>query len=111
LTLTRNPAACYASAFDEAKATAEDGSRVVVAHSGITINGFIGATTAMILEEAPAKVQGLSMPPEVPFSMWSRSAMAATSPCLTVPHPSTDFVGPPALSDCTRKLPLMNRKK
>ena len=39
---------------------AEDGSDGVIAHLGVTTNGTIGATTATILEEAPARVQGLS---------------------------------------------------
>jgi len=38
---------------------AEDGSGVI-AHLGVTTKGSIGATTATILEEAPARVQGLS---------------------------------------------------
>ena len=38
---------------------AENGTGVIIAHLGVTTKGFIGATTATILQEAPAKVQGL----------------------------------------------------
>ncbi len=38
---------------------AVDGADVVVALLGVTTKGSIAATTATILEEAPAKVQGL----------------------------------------------------
>ena len=38
---------------------AEDGADAVIAHSGVTTKGSIGATTATILKEAPAKAQGL----------------------------------------------------
>ena len=38
---------------------AEDGSDGVIAHLGVSTKGSIGATRATILEEAPARVQGL----------------------------------------------------
>jgi predicted TIM-barrel enzyme len=41
----------------EAKAMAEAGADIVVAHLGLTTKGSIGATTAVTLENAPAKVQ------------------------------------------------------
>ena len=47
----------YAFNSDEAKAMAEAGADVVVAHLGLTTKGAIGATTAVTLEQAPAKVQ------------------------------------------------------
>jgi len=47
----------YAFNTDEAKAMAEAGADVVVAHLGLTTKGAIGATTAVTLEQAPAKVQ------------------------------------------------------
>ena len=47
----------YAFNVDEAKAMAEAGADVVVAHMGLTTKGAIGATTALTLEQAPAKVQ------------------------------------------------------
>jgi predicted TIM-barrel enzyme len=53
--LTRKPSACYAFALDEAKTVADDGADVVVADSGVTTKGSIGATTATFLEEAPSK--------------------------------------------------------
>jgi predicted TIM-barrel enzyme len=45
---------------DEAKAMAEAGADVVVAHLGLTTKGSIGATTAVTLEDAPAKVQEIA---------------------------------------------------
>jgi predicted TIM-barrel enzyme len=45
---------------DEAKAMAESGADIVVAHLGLTTKGSIGATTAVTLEDAPAKVQEIA---------------------------------------------------
>jgi predicted TIM-barrel enzyme len=59
LHLTSNLSPCYAFAFDEAKAMTEDGANVVMAHLGVTTKTSIGAIMTTILEEAPAKVQGL----------------------------------------------------
>ena len=47
----------YAFNVDEAKAMAEAGADVVVAHTGLTTKGAIGATSALTLEQSPAKVQ------------------------------------------------------
>ncbi len=47
----------YAFNVDEGKAMAGAGADVVVAHLGLTTKGSIGATTAVTLEQAPAKVQ------------------------------------------------------
>jgi predicted TIM-barrel enzyme len=47
----------YAFNADEGKAMAGAGADVVVAHLGLTTKGSIGATTAVTLEQAPAKVQ------------------------------------------------------
>ncbi len=47
----------YAFNIEEAKKMAEAGADVVVAHMGLTTKGAIGATSALSLEEAPAKVQ------------------------------------------------------
>jgi len=47
----------YAFNVEEAKKMAEAGADVVVAHMGLTTKGAIGATSALSLEEAPAKVQ------------------------------------------------------
>ena len=49
----------YAFNVEEAKAMAEAGADLIVAHMGLTTKGAIGATTAVRLEEAPAKVQGI----------------------------------------------------
>jgi predicted TIM-barrel enzyme len=45
---------------EEAKAMAEAGADIVVAHLGLTTKGSIGATTAVTLENAPAKVQEIA---------------------------------------------------
>jgi len=47
----------YAFNPDEAQAMAAAGADVIVAHMGLTTKGSIGATTAVKLEDAPAKVQ------------------------------------------------------
>jgi len=47
----------YAFNADEAKSMAAAGADVVVAHLGLTTKGSIGATTAITLKDAPAKVQ------------------------------------------------------
>jgi predicted TIM-barrel enzyme len=47
----------YAVTVDEAKAMAEAGADVLVAHLGLTTKGSIGASTAVPLNEAPGKVQ------------------------------------------------------
>ncbi|UCC90480.1 MAG: phosphoenolpyruvate hydrolase family protein [Dehalococcoidia bacterium] len=47
----------YAFNVEEAKAMAEAGADVIVAHMGLTTKGAIGASTALSLEEAPVKVQ------------------------------------------------------
>jgi len=49
----------YAFSPEEAEAMAGAGADVVVAHMGLTTKGAIGATTALTLEEAPAKVQAI----------------------------------------------------
>ena len=50
----------YAFNVAEAKAMAQAGADVVVAHMGLTTKGAIGATTALTLEQAPAKVQEIA---------------------------------------------------
>lgn len=47
----------YAFNAQEAKAMAKAGADVIVAHLGLTTKGAIGASTAVSLEQAPAKVQ------------------------------------------------------
>ena len=47
----------YAFTVAEAEAMAEAGTDVVVAHMGLTTKGAIGASTALTLEQAPARVQ------------------------------------------------------
>ncbi len=49
----------YVFNVDEAKAMAEAGADVIVAHLGLTTKGSIGASTAYTIEQAPAKVQEL----------------------------------------------------
>jgi len=50
----------YAFCADEGAAMAAAGADVVVAHMGLTTKGAIGATSALSLEEAPAKVQEIA---------------------------------------------------
>jgi predicted TIM-barrel enzyme len=50
----------YCFNADEAKAMAEAGSDIIVAHLGLTTKGSIGATTAVTLENAPAMVQEIT---------------------------------------------------
>ena len=47
----------YGFNVEEAKAMAEAGADIIVAHMGLTTKGTIGASIALSLEEAPAKVQ------------------------------------------------------
>jgi predicted TIM-barrel enzyme len=47
----------YVFNTDDAVAMAEAGADMVVAHLGLTTKGSIGASTALSLEQAPAKVQ------------------------------------------------------
>ncbi len=47
----------YAFNVEEAKAMTQAGADVVVAHMGLTTKGAIGASTAVTLEDSPAKVQ------------------------------------------------------
>ena len=47
----------YAFTPDESRQMAEAGADIVVAHMGLTTKGAIGATTAVQLKDAPAKVQ------------------------------------------------------
>ncbi len=47
----------YAFNPEEAEAMTQSGADVIVAHMGLTTKGAIGASTALTLEEAPAKVQ------------------------------------------------------
>jgi predicted TIM-barrel enzyme len=49
----------YVFTPEEAAQMAAAGADVVVAHMGLTTKGAIGATTAVTLEEAPAKVQAI----------------------------------------------------
>jgi predicted TIM-barrel enzyme len=50
----------YCFNADEAKAMAEAGADIIVAHLGLTTKGSIGATTAVTLENAPGKVQEIA---------------------------------------------------
>ena len=50
----------YAFQPAEAHAMADAGADVVVAHMGLTTKGSIGATSAVSLEDAPAKVQAIA---------------------------------------------------
>jgi predicted TIM-barrel enzyme len=50
----------YCFNADEAKAMAEAGADIIVAHLGLTTKGSIGATTAVTLENAPAKIQEIA---------------------------------------------------
>ena len=47
----------YAFNVKEAQSMAEAGADIVVAHMGLTTKGSIGASTALTLEQSPAKVQ------------------------------------------------------
>lgn len=47
----------YAFNTEEARAMAQAGADVVVAHMGLTTKGAIGATSALTLKDAPQKVQ------------------------------------------------------
>jgi predicted TIM-barrel enzyme len=50
----------YCFNIADAKAMAGAGADIVVAHLGLTTKGSIGATTAVTLEKAPAKVQEIA---------------------------------------------------
>lgn len=50
----------YAFNVEEAKMMADAGADVVVAHMGLTTKGAIGATSALSIEDAPAKVQEIA---------------------------------------------------
>jgi predicted TIM-barrel enzyme len=50
----------YAFSPEEGRQMAEAGADIVVAHMGLTTKGAIGATTAVSLEDAPAKVQEIA---------------------------------------------------
>jgi predicted TIM-barrel enzyme len=52
-------AAPYVFDGDQARAMAEAGADVVVAHMGLTTKGAIGATTALSLEESAERVQAI----------------------------------------------------
>ncbi len=49
----------YAFNPDEARAMAEAGADVIVAHMGLTTKGAIGASTAVTLQQAPERVQAI----------------------------------------------------
>jgi predicted TIM-barrel enzyme len=50
----------YAFNADEGRAMADAGADIVVAHMGLTTKGAIGATSALSIEQAPAKVQEIA---------------------------------------------------
>ena len=50
----------YAFTAEEGEAMAAAGADIVVAHMGLTTKGAIGATSAVSLEQAPAKVQEIA---------------------------------------------------
>jgi len=50
----------YAFDPDESAMMADAGADVIVAHMGLTTKGSIGATSAVTLEDAPAKVQAIA---------------------------------------------------
>ena len=49
----------YAFNPEEARSMTEAGADVIVAHMGLTTKGAIGASSALSLDEAPARVQGI----------------------------------------------------
>ncbi len=49
----------YAFTPDEARTMAQAGADLIVAHMGLTTKGTIGATTAVTLQDAPARVQAI----------------------------------------------------
>jgi len=49
----------YAFNVEEAKCMAEAGADIIVAHMGLTTKGALGASTALSLEQATAKVQDI----------------------------------------------------
>ncbi len=49
----------YVFNVDEARAMAQAGADVLVAHMGLTTKGTIGATTALPLEATPARIQAI----------------------------------------------------
>jgi len=49
----------YAFCPDDGAQMAGAGADIIVAHMGLTTKGSIGATTALTLDEAPARVQGI----------------------------------------------------
>ena len=49
----------YAASPDEARAMAEAGADILVAHMGLTTSGMIGAETAVSLDEAVTRVQAI----------------------------------------------------
>src|SRR5437762_4026502 len=50
----------YVFHVDEAKDMAKAGADVLIPHMGLTTKGTIGATTAMTLDQAAAKVQAIA---------------------------------------------------
>jgi predicted TIM-barrel enzyme len=50
----------YAFNTEEAEMMAAAGADVIVAHMGLTTKGSIGATSALTIEQAPAKVQAIA---------------------------------------------------
>jgi predicted TIM-barrel enzyme len=62
----------YVFDADQARAMAEAGADVVVAHMGLTTKGAIGATTALTLDESAARIQAI------------RDAAAAVNPAIIV---------------------------
>jgi len=50
----------YCFSADDARAMSRAGADIVVAHLGLTTKGSIGATTAVTLENAPARVQEIA---------------------------------------------------
>jgi predicted TIM-barrel enzyme len=50
----------YCFNAEDAKAMTRAGADIVVAHLGLTTKGSIGATTAVTLEDAPARVQNIA---------------------------------------------------
>jgi len=50
----------YCFGADDARAMSRAGADIVVAHLGLTTKGSIGATTAVSLENAPARVQEIA---------------------------------------------------
>jgi len=100
----------YAFDPDQAQAMAEAGADILIAHMGLTAKGTVGAQSAMSLEEAVRRVQGIHdaakrINPDILVLCVRLPTRPTPNTSSTTQKGSSAFTGPAAWNDCRSSPP------